>query len=65
MLFVLILEQNDHRHHEHDSLHVDDGIHEEIYAEKKNIEILIIKIYQNFFLNILYVHVEFVLQLQV
>ncbi len=45
MLFVLILEQNDHRHHEHDSLHVDDGIREEIYAIE-NIKISIIKIYK-------------------
>jgi hypothetical protein len=34
----LIQEQNDHQHHEHDSLHVDDEIHEEIYAKKKSSE---------------------------
>ena len=43
MLFVSILEQNDHRHHEHDSLHDDDGIHEEIYAKQKLSKNLIIK----------------------
>ena len=32
--FVLIQEQNDRQHHEHDSLHVGDEIHEEIYAKK-------------------------------
>lgn len=34
-LSVSILEQNDHRRHEHDSLHVDDVIHEGIYAENR------------------------------
>ncbi len=34
----MIQEQNDHQHHEHDSLHVDDEIHEEIYAKKQSSE---------------------------
>jgi len=35
-LFVSIQEQNDHQHHEHDSLHVDDEIHEEIFSTNNN-----------------------------
>ncbi len=61
MPFVLIQEQNDHQHHEHDSLHVDDEIHEEIYAKKNQIKHL----KKPNFLYILYVLVEFFLQLQV